>query len=97
MAKKKQIEFKVGDKVQLTGQFLRSTGQLAGGEGQKVWTVKAVKTYSGDCPDIVTVDESAITDYFTAEELAADPSLKFRRINSANLKHYGKPSMRDVY
>jgi predicted ABC-type transport system involved in lysophospholipase L1 biosynthesis ATPase subunit len=92
----KEIEFKVGDKVQLTGQFLRSTGQVAGGEGQKVWTVKAVKTYKTS-PAVVIVDEPAITDYFSAEELAADPSLAFRRILSVNLKHYGKPSLRDVY
>jgi predicted ABC-type transport system involved in lysophospholipase L1 biosynthesis ATPase subunit len=89
-------EFKVGDRVQLTGQFLRSTGQVAGGEGQKVWTVKAVKTYKTS-PAVVIVDEPAITDYFSAEELAADPSLAFRRILSVNLKHHGKPSMRDVY
>lgn len=28
-----------GDRVKLTGQFLRSTGQATGGEGRKVWTV----------------------------------------------------------
>lgn len=90
MAKKK-IEFKAGDKVQLTGAFLRSTGQFTGREGQKVWTVKAVKSYRGTDPDVVIVDEPAILDYFTADELSADPSLKFRRILSVNLKLVGKP------
>lgn len=88
MAKKKN-EFKVGDKVQLTGAFLRSTGQIAGCDGRSVWTVKAVETYHDS--QIVTVDEPAITDYFSAEELKADPSLAFRRINASNLKLVGKP------
>lgn len=28
-----------GDRVKLTGTFLRNTGQVVGGEGRKVWTV----------------------------------------------------------
>jgi len=32
-------EPKVGDQFQLTGKFLKSTGQLVGGEGQNVWRV----------------------------------------------------------
>ena len=34
-----------GTKVRFTGYFLRATGQIAGGEGQKVWTVLA----PGEC------------------------------------------------
>jgi hypothetical protein len=34
-----------GTKVRLTGYFLRSTGQVKGGEGSKRWTVLA----GGDC------------------------------------------------
>lgn len=30
-----------GTRVRLTGDFLRSTGQQAGGEGQSKWTVAA--------------------------------------------------------
>ena len=29
-----------GTTVRLTGQFLRSTGQIAGGEGQSKWIVQ---------------------------------------------------------
>ena len=32
---------KTGDRVKLTGQFLRSTGQMAGGEGCSRWTIVA--------------------------------------------------------
>ena len=31
----------VGSLVRLTGRFLRSTGQSAGDDGRKVWTVQA--------------------------------------------------------
>lgn len=89
------MEFKVGDRVQLTGQFLKNTGQVAGVEGQKVWTVKDVRRISSKL-QLVFVDEPSDTSYFTKEEIEADPNLKFRRILSCNLKHYGKPSMRDV-
>ncbi len=90
----KEIEFKAGDRVQLTGKFLRSTGQIAGSEGQKKWTVKGVHTIEHGSAFVI-VDEPSITDYFTKDELEADPSLAFRRINAANLKHVGRPSSRD--
>ena len=32
-----------GTRVRLTGRFLKSTGQQAGDEGSKVWTVRACK------------------------------------------------------
>lgn len=31
--------FNPGDTVRMTGEFLRNTGQVAGGEGQSRWTV----------------------------------------------------------
>lgn len=33
----------IGDTVRLTGAFLRNTGQIAGGEGTKRWTVRALE------------------------------------------------------
>ncbi len=95
-------DFKPGDRVQLSGKFLRSTGQSAGGEGAKIWTVEACP-----CPlcaakvhPCVRVDEERdelTLQSWTAEELAAHPYLRRRHIAACNLKHYGKPSLRDVY
>jgi hypothetical protein len=71
--------------VRLTGKFLKNTGQHRGAEGQKVW-----KVLGGSGPFVI-VDEDADVSYFTPEELAADPSLKWRRINKANLQIVGAP------
>jgi len=88
-------DFAVGDVVQLTGKFLKSTGQTAGGEEPKKWKVLQVST--GDFP-VITVDEvRSDLGYWTAEELEADPMLKYRRIAAANLKRVGMPSTRDVW
>lgn len=86
MAKGKRFE--VGDRVRLTGAFLRSTGQIAGGEGQSRWVVQA---HPGCrlCADgrFVLTDEVRQEDgMFTAEELMADPLLAYRHINAGNLE-----------
>ena len=81
----------VGTVVRLTGHFLKSTGQQRGGEGSSRWKVLGS---SGD--SFVIVNEEADTSYFTPEELAADPSLKWRRINKYNLEIVGaKPKAGD--
>ena len=51
-----------GDRVRLTGAFLRNTGQLAGGEGSSRWTVTACGC--GLCRDgrFVTVDQASHDD-----------------------------------
>lgn len=85
-------DLKPGDRVRLSGKFLRSTGQSVGGEGQRIWTVKGI---SGG---FVVVDEelsSAALKWFTAEELAADPLLRFRHFAPGNLVRVGTPSHRD--
>ncbi len=47
---------KPGQRVRLTGKFLRNTGQIAGGEGQSRWVVVACQC--GLCQrDFVAVDE----------------------------------------
>jgi hypothetical protein len=78
---------KVGDKVKLTGKFLRSTGQGSSKEGRKTWTVTAI---SGS---FAVTDEKHPADYahmmWTDAELAADPSLWFRRIALGNLFKVG--------
>jgi len=79
--------FNIGDRVRLTGAFLRSTGQIVGGEGQKRWTVMGIKAVSPDFV-IVRVDEDASDTeiYYTREELEAMPELRQRGINAANLQ-----------
>lgn len=85
-------DLKPGDRVRLSGKFLRSTGQSVGGEGQKIWTVKAL---SGG---FVVVDEELgpyDLKWFTEAELAADPLLRFRHFAPGNLVRVGTPSHRD--
>lgn len=74
------MTLKVGDRVRLTGEFLRNTGQVTGGEGKSRWIVK------GFHRDWAIVDQPMSEGWFTDEELAADPMLKWRRINVGNLE-----------
>lgn len=80
--------FNPGDRVRLTGAFLRNTGQIAGGEGRSVWTVQVhpgcKMCASGDM--ILTNQERSTPEDFTPEEYAADPLLRYRHINAANLQ-----------
>ncbi len=84
-------EFKPGDKVRLTSKFLRNTGQYTGDEPRKIWTIRAVEPKTHGL-QLVTVDElKGDLSYYTAEELEADPELKWRRINAGNLMLASKP------
>ena len=75
--------FAIGDRVQLTSKFLQCTGQYTGREPASVWTITGLT--NGDRWAIV---DEPIHDpsMFTAEELAADPTLEFRRIAVGNLQ-----------
>jgi len=66
---------KPGTRVRFTGEFLRNTGQTAGGEGQSRWTTQPCTC--GLCRDgrFVAVDQPS-TD---------DPS-RARHINALNLE-----------
>lgn len=80
-------KFQVGDRVRLTGKFLRSTGQQVGRAGLDVWTVTALQG------SFAVTDEplsAAALMFYSAEELAADPTLKFRRVAVANLQKVGR-------
>lgn len=80
--------FAPGTKVRFTARFLRSTGQIKGGEGRKVWTVLRQDG------EIVMTDEEHGADYmalmWTPEEIAKEPDLKYRRINAGNLIEVGR-------
>lgn len=86
------MSFAPGTKVRFHGRFLKSTGQQAGGEGQKVFTV--VECGCAGCKDAawptVAVDERRYgydePGYFTDEEKAAHPELKHRHIATSNLQ-----------
>lgn len=81
MAKKASIS--IGDRVQLTSKFLQCTGQYTGREPASVWTVTGLT--NGDRWAIVD-EPMHDPSMFSAEELAADPTLAFRRIAVGNLR-----------
>lgn len=73
----------IGDKVRLTSKFLQCTGQFTGREPQAVWTVTGLT--NGD--RWVIVDEPLHDpSIYSAEELADDPTLAYRRIAVGNLQ-----------
>lgn len=87
MAKKKS--FKVGDKVQLTGAFLRSTGQFVGNEGQRKFLVRECECSMCARGQFVLTDQptSELTlQTYTLDELQKHPHLRFRHIAVANLQ-----------
>jgi hypothetical protein len=88
MAKSKR--FIVGDRVRLTGAFLRSTGQIAGGEGQSTWTVQPCPCrLCADGRFVLTNQPRENDGMFTEAEIAAEPHLLYRHINAGNLVKVG--------
>jgi hypothetical protein len=83
--------YEPGARVRLTGAFLRSTGQIAGGEGQKVWTVRECGCRLCANGRFVLTDEISGSYDYTPEEIAADPHLRYRHINAANVVRVGVP------
>lgn len=81
-------DFQEGDRVRLSAKFLRSTGQYTGGDSHSVWTIKEIQG------SFAVVDEPGDTRWYSSAELAADPSLRWRRINVANLVRVGTYSSR---
>ena len=80
---------KIGDRVKLTGKFLKSTGQQTGREGATVFTVVG---FDGNW---AVVDQKLEGSYFTDAEIAANPSLAFRRIALGNLFKVGTTTPRN--
>lgn len=79
-------KFNAGDKIRLTRAFLRSTGQYAGQDANATWTVQACDCARCASGEYVATNQSAIIDYFTAEELAAEPYLRMRHLNASNIE-----------
>lgn len=91
-----RYQFYPGDLVRLSALFLKSSGQVnAKGqmltdEAEKVFKVQAVEG------DFIVTDELRLDlDYWTPEELEAEPLLKFRRIHSSHLVRAYTTSVRD--
>jgi len=74
--------FVIGDKVRLTRKFLRNTGQHTGKEPFSRWTITGFTDNGWAIVDEPHYDPSM----FSADELAADPTLAFRRIAVGNLE-----------
>jgi len=72
-------KFEIGDRVMLTAMFLRSTGQVVGGEGFSRWTVVGC-----DCASCATGRFVAVN-----EPSAGDPT-RPRHFNVFNLIREGK-------
>ena len=73
----------VGTKVRLTGAFLRSTGQVAGGEGERRWTVMPCDCVL--CRDgFVAIDEPADQSYY--EDLPPEQRPRWRHVALGNLE-----------
>lgn len=79
-----------GDRVKLTGKFLRSTGQYTGREAQSVWTVTDIVNGGRWAITDQQLEESYVNSTFSLEELSADPTLCYRRIAVGNLQKVGK-------
>lgn len=89
-------KYTVGTRIQLTGQFLRSTGQIAGGEGQSTWVVQECACALCLMGDFVRTDEPKedLSD-FTDEELVANPALRWRHMHVANVCAVGEVTVRN--
>lgn len=100
-AGKRFDSFKPGDRVKFTGTFLRSTGQIVGGEGNKVWTVRDCSCSSCKSGSLVCTDESYdeahLKRFYTAEEIATLPHLRWRHIASGNLMPQHPKALRAGY
>jgi len=82
------MTFNPGDRVRLTGKFLRNTGQVKGREAVACWTVQTCSCAQGMCgnPTYTLTNQSADTSYYTVDELKEQPCLYWRRIASSNLE-----------
>ncbi len=90
-------DFKPGVRFKLSGRFLRSTGQIAGGEGQRTWTVRACECRSCAEGRFVCSDQAQTPEpgWYTAEELAEHPELGWRHFAKDNLVIKGEADIRN--
>ena len=95
MANSKFRKFEVGSRVKLTGKFLKSTGQGRGSAGLDTWTITGFSNRGEWAITDEALDSSYVASAFTAAELEADSTLRFRRIALANLFIVGQVDSRN--
>ena len=83
-------DFRVGDKIKLTGRFLQNTGQTAGGQGQQVWEVKGLRKVGRNVYVITNEPKPDADEQYTAAELYDDPMLRYKSILAANVYRVGQ-------
>ena len=92
MTPNRKPKYHAGDRVRLTGAFLKSTGQIAGGEGHTVWTVQACPCSLCKSGRFILTDEPRQDNgMFTPEEIAREPHLKYRHVAAGNVVRTGVP------
>jgi hypothetical protein len=77
-----------GTRVRLTGYFLKATGQQAGGEGHKRWTVMPCGCELCRSGRFVAIDEPA-TDFY--DDVPPEQRPKWRHVAIGNLMIVGAP------
>lgn len=90
--------YPVGTRIRLTGKFLRSTGQMTGGEGQSIWVVR--ECTCGLCKrDFVCTDQERtpgeLALLYSPNELREFPHLRWRHINLNNVCAVGEITVRN--
>lgn len=71
-------------------------GVRTGPEGRKVWTVRTCDCALCRGGEFVAVHEPASSGVFTAEELAADPRLNWRHLNTGSVYQVGRMDVRNA-
>lgn len=88
-----------GTKVRASGKFLRSTGQLTGSAGSKVYLVRACECELCLMGKYVSVNERRPADYvaqlWTPEEVAAHPGVVWHHFHKENLVVVGQLDSRN--
>lgn len=85
-----------GDKIKLTGVFLKNSGQRKGGEGSTVWTVKDCHCPLCTIGAFVCTDAKLTGDWFTPEEIAKEPWIVFRHFDAQNVYRVGTLDSRNT-
>ena len=88
-----------GTKVRASGKFLRSTGQLTGSAGRKVYLVEACECSLCASGTHVRVNErrpaALVAQMWTPEEIAADPGVEWHHFHKENLVVVGQLDSRN--